>query len=191
MYYIDDLERFVPSNDQERAEWELTLKLAKAAPKDILTRQSMAYHVTSSGLIMNDSLDKMLMVHHNIYKTWAWTGGHADGDEDMLEVAIKEGKEETGLDHLEVFSDQIAAVDILPVYAHIKRGQVVPTHLHLNVSYVLRADEHQALTINEAENSGVKWVPIDEIDQYSNEPYLIALYQKIIRWARELGHKTD
>lgn len=191
MYYIDDLERFVPASDQEQAEWELTLKLAKESPKSILERHSKAYHMTSSGLIMNQTLDKILMVHHNIYKTWAWTGGHADGDDDLLKVAIKEGKEETGLQNLKVLSDRIATVDILPVYAHIKKGQAVPTHLHLNVSYVLIADENEPLVVNQAENSGVKWVAMDAIDQYSNEPYLVAIYQKIIKWARELGHKTD
>ena len=49
--------------------------------------------MTSSGLIFNKNLDKILMVHHNIYNTWSWTGGHADGEDDLLKVAIKEAKE--------------------------------------------------------------------------------------------------
>lgn len=47
------------------------------------------------------------MAYHNIYKSWAWTGGHSDGDSDLLNVALKEAKEETGLENLKVLSDGI------------------------------------------------------------------------------------
>ncbi len=155
-------------------------------PDTVLTRQNSVAHLTSSGLIVNKSLDKMLMVHHNIYNTWAWTGGHADGDSDLLAVAIREGQEETGVQRLTPLTDQIASLDVLPVYGHVRKGQYVSTHLHLNVTYVLIADENHRLQANEDENSGVAWVPVDELAAYSNEPYLIGVYLKIVERAREL-----
>ncbi len=136
--------------------------------------------MTSSGLILNKSLDKVLMIHHNIYNTWAWTGGHADGNNNMLEVALKEAKEETGISKVWPLTKKIISIDIIPVYGHVKRGKYVSSHLHLNISYILIADENEELILNEYETSDVGWVKTNNLDQYSNEPYLIKIYNKII-----------
>lgn len=184
MNYLDAIESYEPACEQEAADQKVILRTIHNHPTDILTRANQIAHITSSGLILNKSLDKLLMVHHNIYNTWAWTGGHADGDSDLLEVAIREGKEETGIRKLTPLSEQIASIDILPVYGHFKREAYVPSHLHLNVAYVLIADEDERLHINADENSGVAWVPVEDLNGYSNEPYLIAVYLKIIKRAR-------
>jgi 8-oxo-dGTP pyrophosphatase MutT (NUDIX family) len=126
------------------------------------------------------------MIHHNIYNTWAWTGGHADGDEDLLYVAIKEAKEETGLCEVYPLTKDIMSVDILTVNGHMKRGEYVSTHLHLSVAYALIADENIKLCINEEENSGVKWIDVEEIDKYSNEPHIVEVYRKIIKKAKKV-----
>jgi 8-oxo-dGTP pyrophosphatase MutT (NUDIX family) len=136
--------------------------------------------MTSSGLILNKSLDKVLMIHHNIYNTWAWTGGHADGNNNMLEVALKEAKEETGISKVWPLTKEIISIDIIPVYGHVKNGKYVSSHLHLNISYILIADENEELILNEYETSDVGWVKTNNLDQYSNEPYLIKIYNKII-----------
>lgn len=135
---------------------------------------------------MNTTMDKVLMVHHNIYNTWAWTGGHADGDSDLLYVALKEAKEETGVDNIKPLSEEIVSIDILPVYGHIKKGKYISAHLHLSIAYVLIADENEELTMKEDENSGVRWIPVDKISDFSNEPYLIEIYNKIIQKAKNM-----
>ena len=56
---------------------------------DVLVRDNEIAHITSSGFIVNKLRTKVLMIHHNIYNSWGWTGGHADGDEDLLYVAMK------------------------------------------------------------------------------------------------------
>nr|WP_279380151.1 NUDIX hydrolase [Sporosalibacterium faouarense] len=143
--------------------------------------------MTSSGLILNKSLDKILMIHHNIYNTWTWTGGHADGDSNMLKVAIKEAKEETGISKVTPLINDIVSIDIIPVYGHVKRGNYVSSHLHMNVSYALLADESEELVVNEEETSNVGWIKVNSLDKYSSEPYLIEIYNKIVRRARELN----
>ena len=87
------------------------------------------------------------MVHHNIYKTWSWTGGHADNDSDLLYVAIKEAKEETGIQNIKPLSKNIFSLDVLPVIGHIKNNKYVSAHLHLSVAYLLEADERDKLFI--------------------------------------------
>ncbi len=47
------------------------------------------------------------------------------------------------------------------------------------VSYALIADENSHVEAKLDENSGVKWIKIDELEKYSNEPYLIGVYRKI------------
>lgn len=187
MNYKKQIEEFIPLNEQEENDKRLVLEYIDAYPHNILLRENELAHITSSGLILNKSLDKMLMIHHNIYKTWAWTGGHADGDEDLLYIAIKEAKEETGVERFTVLINQLMSLDILPVYGHVKKGKYVSTHLHLSAAYVLIADENEKLIIKEDENSGVKWIDVHEIDKYSNEPYLIEMYKKIINRAKSLG----
>ncbi|EPZ55371.1 NUDIX domain protein [[Clostridium] sordellii ATCC 9714] len=77
--------------------------------------------MTSSGFIVNKNRDKVLMIHHNIYNSWGWTGGHADGDSDLLHVAIKEAREETGLKNVRPITNEICSIEILPVSAHVKK----------------------------------------------------------------------
>ncbi len=178
MNYIDDIKGLNPINEQESNDKRLILNFINKND-DVLYRKNEYAHITSSGLIFNKSLDKILMVHHNIYKTWSWTGGHADGEKDLLKVAIKEAKEETGLQEIEVLYDDIIAIDILPVVPHIKKGKFVSAHLHFCISYALVADENSTIKAKLDENSGVKWIKIDELEKYSNEPYLIGIYRKI------------
>ena len=96
MDYIQAIKNFEPMNEQEQNDKKLILKFIKKND-DVLYRDNEYAHMTSSGLIFNEKLDKILMVHHNIYNTWSWTGGHADGEADLLKVAIKEAKEETSI----------------------------------------------------------------------------------------------
>ena len=184
MNYKEAIMAYQPVNEQEEAEKRVILQYINEYPHNILLRENEFGHMTSSGFIMNKDLTKVLMIHHNIYNTWAWTGGHADGDEDLLYVAMKEAKEETGVEKIEPLMEEIASIDILPVWGHMKKGKYVATHMHLSVAYILIADEDQALHINEDENSGVKWIAIEDIEKYSNETEIISIYHKLIQKAK-------
>ncbi|MDP4159583.1 MAG: NUDIX hydrolase, partial [Bacillota bacterium] len=130
--------------------------------------------------------DKVLMIYHNIYNSWSWIGGHADGEEDLLAVAMKELKEETGVMNVHPVSTDIFSLDILTVVGHTKRGKFVSPHLHLSVAYLIEADENDLLIVKEDENSGVRWIPIDEIITFSTEPHMQMVYKKLISKIREL-----
>ncbi len=182
--YIEALKQYKPYNEQEANDQKVILDFVQNGYADILLRENEVAHMTSSSMVFNKTFDKVLMIHHNIYKTWAWTGGHADGDVDLLQVAIREAKEETGIEEIYPVTEDIISVDIIPVYGHVKRGKYVSSHLHLNISYALVADEAHALSIKDDENSGVMWVNIEDIAKYSNEPYLVDIYEKIIHKTR-------
>ena len=184
--YTDDIRAFLPESEQEAADQRIILEHIQNHPDTILTRENEHAHITSSGFVVNGDATKVLMAHHNIYRVWAWTGGHADGEEDLLEVALQEAREETGVQHIRPLSPHIASLDILPVWGHVKRGTYVPSHLHLNVTYLLVADEEDALTVCEGENSNVGWLPADRLTELTNEWQMDHVYLKLLDRARKI-----
>ncbi len=179
-HLIAQITQFIPRDQQEAGDRRIILDLIRQYGRQILTRDNPVTHITSSGLILNEVHNRFLMVHHNIYNTWTWTGGHADGDADLLAVALKEASEETGVLRIRPLTEEILSLDILPVYGHFKKGQYVSAHLHLSVAYLLIADEGEPLAINPKENSGVQWIPVSQASQYSNEPFMLAIYKKML-----------
>ena len=111
------------------------------------------------------------MAWHNVYRSWSWLGGHADGDTDLLAVALREAREESGLTQVRPVTPDIFSVEILTVDGHEKRGTYVGSHLHLNVTYLLEAAQDQPLSIRPEENSGVQWFALDNAVKASCEPW--------------------
>ncbi|MBL4934685.1 NUDIX hydrolase [Clostridium sp. YIM B02515] len=185
MNWINSIKNYKPYNEQEKKDKEIILNCINIFD-DVLTRNNEIAHITSSAFVVNKNKDKVLMVHHNIYNSWSWTGGHADGEEDLLTVAIREVREETGVKSVYPVTKDIFSIDILTVVGHIKKGNYVAPHLHLSIAYLLEADEQEALTIKEDENSGVRWVPIDKVNEYSNEAHMQKVYEKLISKIKEL-----
>jgi len=170
---------YAPYNEQEKKDKEVIIYCTKVF-EDVLTRKNEVAHITSSAFVVNKAKDKVLMIHHNIYNSWSWIGGHADGAEDLLAVAMKELKEETGVKNIHPVSSNIFSLDVLTVLGHTKGGNYVSPHLHLSITYLIEADENDLLLVKEDENSGVKWIPLDEINVYSTEPHMHKVYGKLI-----------
>ena len=166
---------YKPYNEQEAHDQAVMRQLLATQP-DLFTRENQVVHMTASSWLLNATHDKVLMIYHNIYHSWAWTGGHADGDRDLLAVAKREAMEETGVTEIRTISEDIFSLEILTVDGHEKRGVYVPSHLHLNVSYLLEADE----------NSGVRWFFLEEALAACSEPWMIErVYKKLNAKVRE------
>ena len=83
-------------NEFEVKQLQIIKDFIKDSP-NALTRDNKTAHITVSAWVLNPTLNKVLMAHHNIYNSWAWLGGHADGNHDLGQVAISEAMEETGI----------------------------------------------------------------------------------------------
>ncbi|MGM9879305.1 MAG: NUDIX domain-containing protein [Bacilli bacterium] len=183
----DNLEKFVPYNEQEETDKNIMLNYIKDFD-DVLTRQNQYGHFTSSAFVLNKDRTKLLMIYHKIYNSWAWVGGHSDGDSDLLYVAMKETKEETGIKNVVPISKNIYSLELINVNGHEKSGKYVGSHVHLNVTYLLEADENEEIHVKEDENSGVKWIPINKIMEVSSEPWMKdRVYSKIISKMKKDG----
>lgn len=173
------IENYIPKCEQEEKDREAMLAFMEIH-SDCLTRNSRAAHFTASSWIVNRERTKVLMIYHNIYDSWSWTGGHADGDADLLGVAIKEAKEETGIRTITPVSEEPVSLEIITVDGHIKRGAYVSSHVHLNLTYLMEADEEEALRIKEDENSGVRWIETKDLAEYVSEPWMLnRIYHKL------------
>ena len=183
--WADPIVRFIPRDGREIAERQMILDMIACSGDAILGRQHAAAHMTASSIIVSRDRKKTLMAYHKIYNSWAWTGGHADGESDFEAIALREAREETGIDGLVRLGEGIASVEILPVWAHIKRGKHVGSHLHLNVSFLFEADDTRPLRVAEDENSAVGWIEIDQLESRVSEPPMIPIYRRLLERAND------
>lgn len=180
-----EVELYIPKDAREESEKREILTLMDREGDRLLLRECSYAHMTASSVIVNRNRTKMLMAFHKIYQSWAWTGGHADGDGDFEAVARREAQEETGIQNLKKLGAGAASLEVLPVWAHQKHGQMVASHLHLNISYLFEADDTLPLRIAEDENSAVGWIPIAQLEEYVREKDMMPIYQKLLNRAND------
>lgn len=174
-----EIERYVPFNEQEERDKGIILEILESE-ENILTRENQKYHFTVSAWIVTPDRKKVLMCYHNIYDSWAWLGGHTDGDSNIREVILKEVREESGITNIRFLLDEIFSLEILTVSGHIKKGKYVSSHLHLNITFLLEVEENEKLLVNPDENSGLDWIAIEEIPIKSSEKWFVEnIYSKL------------
>lgn len=176
----EQIEKYNPIDEIEEKDKEGMLKYIDTF-NDILFRTNEFAHFSSSAWIVNSDMTKVLMVYHNIYNEWSWTGGHCDGDANLLEVAIREAKEETGIQNLKPLSNNMFSIEILTVEGHVKNGERVAPHLHLNTTFLFQADEEEPLKIKEDENKGVEWFKTEDIFKERIDFKMQEIYRKLIK----------
>lgn len=180
MNLFQEITAYTPINEQEERDKEVMLQYITKNP-DYLERSNLIAHFTASIWTVNKERTKTLMVYHNIYNSWSWIGGHADGIEDLRSVAMRELQEETGVAHATLVNEKIFSLESLTVDGHMKKGIYVPSHLHLNVTYLAEADENEILIVNDEENQAVKWFSFEDALKASTEPWFVEnIYKKLI-----------
>ena len=170
MDILTQLENYRPYYEQVARDKSVMLDCLNAFA-DVFRRGNALCHMTASAWVVNESFDRVLMVYHNLYDSRSWLGGHADGEEALLAVALREVREESGVQHVRPASEDSCALEGQTVDGLQKRWIYVSSHLHVIVTYLLVADDTDALTIKPDENSGVKWFTPDGAVPASSEPW--------------------
>jgi len=179
----DEIRAYIPFNEQEIKDKEEILRWLEAGGDEIYTRKNRTAHMTASAWVVSPDRRHVLMAYHNLYQSWAWLGGHADGETDLRAVARREAEEESGIAGLRD-AGGILSLEILTVDGHEKRGEYVSSHLHLNVTYLFEAEMDAALAVKPDENSAVGWIAVEEMEKKVSEPWMMKrVYRKLIEKA--------
>lgn len=180
MKFIKKLEQYIPWNQQEAQDKPEILRRLRSG-EELYSRDNASAHFTASAWVVSPDLSRVLMAYHNIYDSWAWLGGHADGERDLLAVALREVQEESGLTAVRPVSEDIFSLEILTVDGHEKLGRYVSSHLHLNVTYLLEADPATPIRCKPDENSKVAWFSPEEAITASSEAWFRKrIYPKLV-----------
>ncbi len=170
---LDLLEKHNPSDSNELKMTNETIEFVKTN-EDCFKRELLIGHVTGSAWIVNDARTHVLMMHHRKLNQWFQPGGHCDGDPDVLNVALKEANEETGLENLKVVDGEIYDVDV-----HlIPERKGVPAHYHYDVRFLIEADMNEPLIVTEESNDLV-WVSLDKIAEHNDSESIMRMARKI------------
>ena len=181
MGLFEEIRAYIPLCEQEVRDQEQMLRFLRDHD-DALLRSNLIAHVTASIWTVNHVRTKTLMAYHNIYDSWSWLGGHADGCADLRSVALRELEEETGVTSGRLVDDRILSLETLTVNGHVKRGEYVPCHLHLNVTFLAEADDREVVRTNASENQAVRWLTFDEALGMPTEPWMVEhVYRKLIQ----------
>lgn len=140
---------------------------------DCFERSCPPGHITASAWILSHDRQHFLLTHHRKLGRWLQLGGHADGDPDLRSVALREAREESGMDAFEFLDDDPLDLDVHVIPARSSE----PRHEHHDIRFLLVACEDQALRISD-ESLDLRWFPCACYAQVLDDPSTLRLGRK-------------
>jgi 8-oxo-dGTP pyrophosphatase MutT (NUDIX family) len=143
------------------------------AHTDCLLRSCLSGHLTGSAWVVSPDRRRVLLTHHRKLGKWLQLGGHADGDPDLLAVALREAREESGLSRLRVVDPRLFDVDRHWIGA---RG-AEPGHWHHDLRFMIEGDPSEPLTLT-AESKALSWVDVAAVTGLNPEESMARMVRK-------------
>jgi 8-oxo-dGTP pyrophosphatase MutT (NUDIX family) len=169
---LQRLEKHQPSTPEETQFKQQMIEFI-TQNTDCFERSLLIGHITGSAWIVDKSRKFTLLTHHRKLDKWFQTGGHCDGDSDVLNVALKEAHEETGLSNIQVISSDIFDIDIHP----IPERKGVPAHLHYDVRFLLEANINEPFIVS-SESTDLAWVALSEVSKLNDSESIMRMVAK-------------
>ena len=178
------LERYAARHPAEGATTARVLRLLRDEPR-CFERDCFPGHVTASAWIVSRESRSVLLTHHRKLDRWLQLGGHTDGESDVLASALREAREESGLEVLVPipFADPPRILDV-DVHEIPARG-AEPAHQHHDVRFLLEASEHAPLRRQVADSKALRWFPAAGLEAQFSEESLARMARKAAAWLAE------
>ncbi len=141
--------------------------------EDCLLRSCGPGHLTGSAWIVDATRKRTLLTHHRKLDKWLQLGGHADGDPDLLAVALREAREESGLTRLRAVSAEIFDVD--RHWIPERKGE--PGHYHYDLRFMIEADESEPLVVT-SESKDLGWIDVADVVRLNPEESMARMVRK-------------
>ncbi len=142
---------------------------------DCFQRTLKIGHITGSAWVVDAAHEKTLLTHHKKLNRWLQPGGHADGDADIAEVAMREAREESGLAGLILVSDELFDVDIHLIPARVDE----PEHFHYDCRFLISAGEDESYAVSD-ESHDLAWIALTDIESYTDESSILRMVAKTV-----------
>lgn len=166
------LKDFVPYDHKEQIDKQCMISFVEQHV-DCFERSLLVGHITGSAWVVSPDNSKALLTHHKKLNTWLQLGGHCDGNSNVLQVALREVQEESGIEHINPLSESIFDIDIHPIPA---RGNE-PEHYHYDVRFIIQANTEAYIVSPESHD--LAWISRDEelffVQRY---PVLARMFKK-------------
>lgn len=148
---------------------------------DCLLRSCVPGHITASAWILSPDSSHCLLTHHRKLQRWLQLGGHVDGESHVHRAALREAREESGMQHFDLLvpGRELEPLD-LDVHTIPARKQD-PQHEHWDVRFLLRARPGQELVISE-ESNDLQWIPVAQLTQFTTEESVLRLQRTAECW---------
>jgi len=143
--------------------------------EDCFYRELMPAHVTGSAWVVSPDRSRVLMMHHKKLNQWFQPGGHADGDADIIRVALKETEEETGIsaEHIKLVDGSIFDVDIHTIAPYGND----PEHQHIDIRFLLEINDRLAVPGND-ESHEILWIDLLAVSHYNRNRSTYRMLEK-------------
>lgn len=170
--FLQLLKRYSQSFPDELKTSQRFIEFVEQNP-DCFSRELSIGHVTGSAWVVSADGREVILTHHKKLNKWIQLGGHCDGDSDVLQVALREAEEESGIENLQAVSSDIFDLDVhlVPEFKN------VAAHFHFDTRFVFCATNDQPLKISE-ESHDLAWVHIERISELSSDESLLRMARK-------------
>lgn len=179
---VASLRRYADLHPEEGATAARVLALLERRPDCFERTCFEPGHITASAWIVSRESRAVLLTHHRKLDRWLQLGGHTDGDPDVLACALREAREESGLERFEALPRAGGPV-ILDVDVHVipARGSE-PAHEHHDIRFLLEASERATLSRQASESKAMRWFSPAELDAFLQEESLARMARKATDW---------
>jgi 8-oxo-dGTP pyrophosphatase MutT (NUDIX family) len=159
--------------DAAEAEASARIRAFVGDHPDCFRRELEIGHITGSAWVLDRERRRVLLTHHGKLGLWLQLGGHADGDPDPAAVALREAREESGLDDVRLISRTVFDVDVHRIPA--RPGE--PEHDHYDVRYACEADAAAPLLVS-AESKALRWIELERVGELSADASVLRMARK-------------